>query len=675
MKAPKAEVPGDAAPTGAGLASDDPASLLEHFNRVERLSNAGSWQADVATQAIRWSEQVYRIFGLDPAQFEPSFPAVLERIHPDDRERVRDRVRRALDGYEDYLIDHRVVLPDGGVRIVRERAEVEVGSDGAAVRMTGAIQDVTDVRAAEASARRSEDMLAAMLRISPEAIVVTDGAARIIAFSVGAEEIFQYRAEDVVGEPVEILLPSRSRGAHAQHVVEFSQGNLQSLRMHQRAAIIGRRESGEEFPAEVSLAKLETADGPAFTAIVRDLSERRDTEMRLIEAREQAEKANLAKSVFLANMSHEIRTPLNGVLGVAGALARTELQPKQRQMVDLIEGSGRALERLLGDILDLAKLDAGRVSVRVEPFDLGGVVDETMELFRASAAEKGVQLLTELDEWARGRFMGDELRIRQVLSNLVSNAVKFTSQGYVRLSVSCAVEGPGAERVRFVVRDTGIGFPPEVADVLFERFEQADGSVTRRYGGTGLGLAISRSLVTLMGGTITATAAPGEGATFEVELPLQRAPRDARTIEVLQASSVHEEIRPLRILLAEDHVVNRLTVELILEQLPVEIIGVENGQEAVDAYATGAFDLVLMDMQMPVMDGLAAIRIIRRMEREGGRARTPICVLTANAMAEHKEAAEAAGADAFLTKPMNAQALIEYVVSVARTPPDLAAAV
>jgi len=671
LKAPKSRRPGE--PSGpvdpwsrdGARAGGDVAALLDHLDRTERLSNTGSWRADVPRETLLWSAQVFRIFGLAPCAFQPTFAHVLDIIHPEDRERVRARVRSALAGEEDYALDYRIVLPDGAERIMRERGEVEFGPDGAPLLMFGSVQDVTGVRAAEEAARRSANTLAAMLTISPEAIVVTDQAARIIAFSAGAEETFGYAADEVVGQPVEKLLPARHRSAHEGHVAAFSAGGAKSLRMHDRAPIVGRRRSGEEFPAEVSLAVLETAMGHAFTAIVRDLSERRDTELRLIAAREQAEKANLAKSVFLANMSHEIRTPLNGVLGIAGALARTDLAPKQRHMVNLIEGSGRALERLLSDILDLAKLDAGRVSIREERFDLANVVREIADLFQASAAEKGVELLVELDDAARDRFVGDELRIRQVLSNLVSNAVKFTARGQVRLSVTCTPLPDGRERVRFAVRDTGIGFPPEAAESLFERFEQADGSVTRQYGGTGLGLAISKSLATLMGGTISATSAPGRGATFKVELPLRRVVQDGPTVEVVQSSAVDAAMRPLRLLLAEDHLINRMTVELILEDLPVEIVAVENGREAVETFAGQAFDLVLMDMQMPVMDGLAAIRAIRQIEREFGRARTPICVLSANAMDEHKEAADAAGTDAFLTKPINAGALITYVTGVA----------
>jgi len=638
--------------------------LVRHFNRAQRLSGAGSWEWDLRSNEILWSAQIYDIFGVKLDEFRPTYSAFLERVHPDDRALVEQGVQRALDALEDYTLDHRIVRPDGTIRVVREQAEVEY-AEGRPRRMIGAVLDVTDIQVAEEAARRSEQMLAAMLRISPEAIVVTDEAAKIMAFSAGAEQIFGYSADEVIGQRVEVLLPHPFRDDHQRHVLEFGAGSTPSLRMHDRATIQGLRKSGEEFPAEASLARLETANGLAYTAIVRDLSMQRAAELRLIEAREQAERANLAKSTFLANMSHEIRTPLNGVLGVAGALAHTELTPKQRKMLQLIESSGRALEGLLSDILDLAKVDAGRMSLRDEPFNLSLLVRETIELFRASASEKGVALVMKLDEQADRCFRGDDLKIRQVLSNLLSNAIKFTARGEVRLSVSVGVEKDGAHRIRFVVRDTGIGFAPEIAHSLFERFEQADGSITRRYGGTGLGLAISKSLVNLMGGSISATSTPGRGATFRFEIPLAAQAIPPQLATVAGEPAAAPPARRQQILLAEDHVVNRLTVELILENLPIDITGVENGAEAVEAYERADFDLVLMDMQMPVMDGLEAIRRIRSFEVATARPRTPICILSANAMADHREAADEAGADHFITKPLNAHGLITYVMHVA----------
>jgi len=638
----------------------------DRLDRVQRLANAGAWEWTAASGALSCSEPALRLLGLPPGPCTAD--DALARIPAEDRRRVEEAVQRALDTGCAYAIDHRVRLPDGAVRILRHQGAPRLAPDGSAVGLAGALQDVTPLRAAEAASHRSQQMLAGMLKISPEAIVVTDSDARIILFSAGAEAMFGYSAEEALGRSVEDLMPARFRDRHQQAVYRFASGTRPSLRMHERAEILGLRRDGEEFPAEASLARLETPAGTAFTTIVRDLSEPKAAEARLVQAREEAENASRAKSTFLANMSHEIRTPLNGVLGVAGALARTGLTEPQREMVQLIETSGRALQDLLSDILDLAKVDAGRLCIRDDPFALEEMVRAVFALFRASAAEKGIGFRLEMEREVCDRFHGDDLRIRQVLSNLLSNAVKFTAHGEVRLKVLSRGLAGDVRRVRFVVEDTGVGFPTEAAEALFDRFEQADSSITRQFGGTGLGLAISRSLVELMDGEIVASSSPGKGATFAFELPLRRVARAAAAPPPAPTQAPTPSDRPVRVLLAEDHPTNRRVVELILGGLPVDLTCVENGQQAVEAAAEDTYDLILMDMQMPVMDGVTAVSRIRaaRPLRMGPR----ICMLTANAMPEHREASHRAGADAFLVKPLDAAELIAEVMEARDAPPE-----
>ncbi|WP_312166551.1 ATP-binding protein [Phenylobacterium sp.] len=639
---------------------EGPDNAPDRLARIERLANAGAWEWRAATGRLTCSDQALRLLCLPPGPCGAG--QALDRVPPADRRRIEDAVHRALETGCAFALDHRLQLPDGAQRVLRLQAEAALGVDGAAIGLRGAIWDVTPLRTAESASHRSQQMLAGMLKISPEAIVVADAEARILLFSAGAEAMFGYSAEEAVGRGVEDLMPGRFRNRHQRSVAQFAAGSRPSLRMHERAEILGLRRNGEEFPAEASLARLETPSGPAFTTIVRDLSERKAAEASLLQAVEAAEHANRAKSTFLANMSHEIRTPLNGVLGVAGALARTELSAPQREMVQLIETSGRALQDLLSDILDLAKVDAGRLSIRADPFDLEEMVRATFALFRASAAEKEIGFHLEMDREVRDRFYGDDLRIRQVLSNLLSNAVKFTAHGDVWLKVLSRGYADGVRRVRFVVQDTGIGFPAEAAASLFDRFEQADSSVTRQFGGTGLGLAISKSLVDLMDGEIVASAAPGEGAVFAFELPLRRVTREeaAPPVQVQPPPSAAEQT--VRVLLAEDHPTNRRVVELILGGLPVDLTCVENGQEAVEAADARPYDLILMDMQMPVMDGLTAVRRIRQAPPPPAGRRPRICMLTANALAEHREASRQAGADAFLVKPLDAAELIAQVM-------------
>ena len=644
---------------GGGGFADGPDELLWRLKRAQALAQMGSWEWHIPTGQLLWSDEIFSLFGIPVDAFGASYPAFLDRVHPDDRALVEEAVRRAVEEGADYELDHRIVRPDGEIRFVHESGEVERDRAGVPLRMRGIVQDVTRSRAVERSATRNRDMLSGMFRISPEAIVVANEEGRVVIFSAGAEAVFGYAAHEVVGGPIERLMPERFRADHGRHVARFAAGPCDSLQMAQRRPIRGLRKDGVEIPVEASLARI-VADGETlFTTIVRDLTERYETEASLVEARERAEQANRAKSVFLANMSHELRTPLNGILGVAEALTNAAADPRQREMVDLIVTSARALEALLTDVLDLARIEAGRLDIQHEPFDLGAMVRSVAALFAASAESKGLSFDLELPESADLIVAGDGNRLRQILNNLLSNAVKFTGSGGVALAVETD-GGPGPRRVRFSVRDSGIGFDEETRTRLFQPFEQSDSSITRRYGGTGLGLSICRNLVELMGGTIEARSVPGRGSTFTFEVTL--APATLEPVE--EAPPGGWAGRPLRVLLAEDHPVNRRVVELILEPLGMEVRSVENGELAVAEAAAGSFDLVLMDMQMPVMDGLEAVRRIRGREGEAGPSRVPVCMLTANALPHFEAMALEAGADSFLTKPVSAAALIQKIAQL-----------
>jgi PAS domain S-box-containing protein len=402
--------------------------------------------------------------------------------------------------------------------------------------------------------------------------------------------------------------------------------------------------------------------------MLRNIDQEKQAEAALEEALHRAEAANRAKSEFLANMSHEIRTPLNGVLGVAGALAGTHLSEDQKGMVGLIETSAQTLGSLLTDILDLARIESGRLVLKDEHFHLAEMVRTTTALFEPDAHAKGLTVTVDLDEDADRLVCGDATRVRQVISNLISNAVKFTQTGGVTVSTQTRVVGADRMGVSLTVRDTGIGFDADTAARLFNRFEQADGSLTRKVQGAGLGLAISRSLAEAMGGSLAAASTPGEGSsfTFTMELGLSDDIFDEPKADPVMAGAE----AGARVLLAEDHPTNRKVVELILNSVGVELTCVENGAEAVTASADGEFDLILMDMQMPVMDGLTATRLIREREAAQGAPAIPILCLTANAMPEHIEASKAAGADSHLTKPISAAALIEAVREAAGREPQ-----
>ena len=410
--------------------------------------------------------------------------------------------------------------------------------------------------------------------------------------------------------------------------------------------------------------------GDRIYGVARDVTDRVAAEQTLREAMAAAEAANQAKSDFLANMSHEIRTPLNGVIGIVDALSRTSLSDDQVEMVDLIRSSGHLLERLVSDILDVSKIEAGQLTLECRPFDLEEAL-EPLAVMRARAEDKGLAFHVRRSPEARGIFLGDSTRVRQVLGNLLSNALKFTAVGSVSVSVevwSDHPEGLGDDhRLALTVEDTGVGFGSDHAMRLFDRFNQADSTITRRFGGTGLGLSICRSLVEMMGGEIEARSTPGAGSRFRFVLPLRRscslADYDARETEAAPAA-LPEAGRPLRVLLAEDHPTNQRVVQLILASQGAEVVIAGDGAQALAAFEAGPFDVVLMDMQMPVMDGLSATRRIRELEGRTGRARTPVVMLSANAMAEHREDALAAGADSHVAKPITAASLLAGIEAV-----------
>jgi signal transduction histidine kinase/CheY-like chemotaxis protein len=408
----------------------------------------------------------------------------------------------------------------------------------------------------------------------------------------------------------------------------------------------------------------------------------------------QAMAGSTAKSAFLANMSHELRTPLNGVVAMASALRRTDLSLAQSDMVAIIGDSAGSLQTLVSDLLDLAKIEAGHIDLQSEPLAPAALARHVAVLFREPAREKGLTFDIEADAQSEVAVLGDSVRLTQILTNFCSNAVKFTSEGGVKLSVKSVQNGQTLS-IRFDVADSGIGMSQEASARIFERFSQADGSITRRFGGTGLGLAISKQLADLMGGRILVKSSEGRGATFSlmVEAPLadavstpQKSAQDARRAQAAELASpklataaleanlikaagrihdatvdVQEDDRP-HLLLVEDHPTNRQVIQILLGDL-VRLDMVCDGAQGVEAAQRSTYDLILMDMQMPVMDGLSATRAIRVFEQASGRRRTPIIVLSANALAEHVEAAIQAGADGHLAKPVTANALLEAISS------------
>ncbi len=438
---------------------------------------------------------------------------------------------------------------------------------------------------------------------------------------------------------------------------------------------IARATDGELFPVEATLTPVTLSERPALLVVASDIAERKFAEEQLqrsygeveearrraeehakelAEARNAALAATQLKSEFLATMSHEIRTPMNGVIGMTGLLLETELDADQRDFAETIRRSAEALLTIINDILDFSKIEAGKLHMETVDFEVRPAIDDAVALLLETARRKGVTLAVDVDPAVPAWVGGDAGRLRQVLLNLLGNAVKFTEQGSVRLDVALEADDAAAVMLRVAVTDTGIGIPAEAQSRLFQAFSQADGSTTRKYGGTGLGLAISRRIVEMMGGEIGVTSEPGRGSTFWFTARFEHRTGVAPSVPV--EHTTHGSLQGLRVLIAEDNPVNQKLAVALLGKLGCQSDPVGNGREAVNALALVPYDVVLMDCQMPEMDGYEATSCIRDLEAERG-GHTPIIAMTANVMQGDRERCLAAGMDDYVAKPVRLDAL------------------
>ncbi len=419
-----------------------------------------------------------------------------------------------------------------------------------------------------------------------------------------------------------------------------------------------RRPDGSTFPAEIALHAM-TFDGePVIQAIMRDISVQQDAESALKAARDAALLANEMKSQFVANVSHEIRTPMNGILGMTQLLLGSDLNPRQRDYATTIAHSAEALMGVINDLLDFSKIEAGHLNIESIDFNLSSLLKDVIDLYVPRADAKHLALRLERDENLPEWVRGDPLRVRQILLNLLDNALKFTEQGEIRLRVACPEDSKN--ELMFSVSDSGIGMDSETQGRIFQAFAQADGTVSRKYGGTGLGLTICRQLAELMGGELSMESAPGLGSTFRLRLQLpfvQPGQRANRADAALNAQSIC--FTGCRVLVAEDNPINQKLLGFMLENLGVAVEVADDGKMAYDKLENGHFDLVLMDCQMPEWDCLTAARAVRQRETEQSKPRLPIIALTANAMAGYDEVCRQAGMDDYLAKPISEEVLAQ----------------
>ncbi len=518
-------------------------------------------------------------------------------------------------------------------------------------------QEIAEREQAERQLRLSESKLTGIFNSVPEAIVVANAKGVIVQCNAATEAMFGYAWDDLMGQNLRMLMNAQESEHHDGYLQAYL-GTGDKKIMNQPRVVQGLRRDGSLFPVRLTISETRVDSEHFFIGVMQDFTSIQNTQNLLVEAKDKAEQANRMRGEFLANMSHEIRTPVNGIVGMTELALELAESKTQKEYLTLARDSANHLLQIINEILDFSKIEAKAmelIPVEVCPAQL---IRHTVRSLEQLARVKGVDLRLEPDAAMPELVWMDPVRMRQVLTNVIGNAIKFTAKGSV--TVRTAVSPGQDEQVVLLditITDTGIGFDPTRTDALFSPFTQADGSVTRSFGGTGLGLAITRSLLQLMGGDIRAEGRPGQGATFVVHVPLHKVTESLALAPVVQVPEAPvPSVSALSVLLVEDHDINRKLAEILLQRMGCRYDTASDGQQALDQLAAAHFDVVLMDVMMPVMDGITALRQLREREKATG-GHTAVLMVTAHAMTGDRERFLAAGADGYVSKPMSEAAL------------------
>jgi PAS domain S-box-containing protein len=647
----------------------------DRFSIAADSAGIGVWEMNFTNDIITWDAQMYRMYGLQrTGTAAETYASWLGALHPDDRSRCDAEVAAARRGPDDFNSEFRIVQPSGEVRHIKAASRAERAADGTSLRTIGVNFDVTDAKRNEMVARRETvSLLQTVLDSASEvAIIATDANQLIKIFNSGAEKMLGFTSSEVVGkqnvsrihDAAELETYGTLLGIPTDHLdadIPHAAGSS-SDRSYERLYV---RKDGTRINVSLFARAMRSEDGGVlgYVWVARDITRQIADQRVLTDAISKAENASKAKSQFLANMSHEIRTPMNAVMGLSYLLSRTSLTTEQSTFLGKIQVASNSLLSVITNVLDLSKIEANELLVESIIFSLPDLLRDVGTVMAVQAEAKGIEFAIETPNDLPEALVGDPNRLTQILINLLSNAIRFTDEGRVRLTASRCEDNSSEIFLSFAIIDTGIGIAPEEQQKIFAPFAQADTSTTRRYGGTGLGLSIVKQLTHVLHGTVTVESVAGIGSTFTVVVPFLPASLGALTA-LREAGAIHapSALRGVRVLIVDDSEINLEVAKRILELDGALVSLAVNGQQAFDRLRgePEAFDVIFMDVQMPILDGYEATRRIRN---ELGLLNLPIIAMTAGALSSERQRAEDAGMDDFICKPFSAKSLATSILS------------
>lgn len=650
------------------------------LSEAQKLAHIGSWEWDIPTNTVTWSEEFQRIYGLGPSEFKASYDKFIEYVHPEDIEYVKNTIEKSYNSLEPFDFYYHVLRPDNEVKIIHARGEIITDENKKPTKIYGTGQDVTE-------RVREEEMenLAQAATKSYNSVIIANDKGEIEWVNEGFTKLTGYTLKDTLSTHGEILRMGNPTGLSQRT------GYYETVVKGKKPVTYEAKnftKDGKEYWVITTLTPVIGNDGTVkrIIAIDSDITERKQMEFDLLRANRIAEhslmKGNKAldelmkakkklehtmkiKEQFMANMSHEIRTPMNAIVGMTDLLMSSTLSSEQKECINAIKTSADNLLYIINDILDFSKIESGKIVFEKIPFNAREVFESIIKMLNFNSEKKGLALSLHIAENIPPVLVGDVVRLRQILLNLISNSIKFTEVGSISVSIQLQ-EIHGEDLVLgLTIKDTGIGIPEDKLSVIFESFTQASSDTTRKFGGTGLGLTIVKQLVELQSGTISVESKVNAGTTFFITLPFIKG--DGKDIfqKTNENDTPYDKLKNIKILLVEDNNMNQMVAKKVLSRWQVETDIADNGKIAIDKINQNKYDLILMDIQMPEMDGYDTTRHIRK-KTDPPTCNIPIIAMTAHAMIGEAEKCIKAGMNDYISKPFNQRDLYEKIVQLVK---------